>query len=149
MREKSLEDRVQIRDPRLRKRVLALLHEALSEAPEEERELVLAHLERVVSRPEAGLPEPEEVASAFVRRSNGGFEMVIKPENFLSHDPNGQLAIIKHELNEIVRMVRGSIHELEFVPFSEEGLKVKCAICGREISEGYYVCSRRNSLTIK
>jgi len=143
MREKSLEDRVQIRDPRLRRRVLTLLREALSEAPEGERELVLAHLKRVVSRPEAGLPEPEEIASAFVRRSKGGFEMVIEPKNFLSHSPLGQLAIIKHELDEIVRIVREgeSIHELEFVPFSEEGLKVKCAICSREISEGYYVYS--------
>jgi len=143
VRGERLKDKVQIRDRRLRKRVLALLREVLSKAPKKERELVLAHLKRVVSRSEAGLPK--DVSPAFVQKLNGDFEMVIEPEEFMSRQPDEQLAIIEHELDEIVGMLRReeSIHELEFVLFSREveGYKEKCIVCGQEVNEGYHAYS--------
>jgi len=141
-----LEGRVRIRRRGLRERIAGLLSEALANMSDEDRRLVLARLKRVVSR--SSKAPPESTPPAHVRRlDEGGFEMVIEPRAFglYDHDHRQQLAIIEHELDELVRMAReGGIHELEFFFLSArevEGLKAKCIICGEEVSEGYGIIS--------
>jgi hypothetical protein len=140
----SLEGRVRIRRRGLRERVAGLLSEALASMSGEDRRLILARLKQVVSR--SSKTPPEAVSPAYVQElDDGGFEMVIEPRAFALYDDyRKQLAIIRHELDEIVRLAKvgESIHELEFGFMSDiPGGLEKCVLCGRELDEGYCINS--------
>jgi hypothetical protein len=80
---------------------------------------------------------------------DGGFEVVIEPRAFALYDDyREQLAIIRHELDEIVRLTKvgESIHELEFGFMSDiPGGLGKCVLCGRELDEGYCINSHEEA----
>jgi hypothetical protein len=134
--EKFVKDVVKIRKRELRIQISDLFFKALADMSDEDRVLVMTHLRRVISRS----AEPEE-SPAFVEKLDDGFVLVIRPEAFT--DYGEKLAIIRHELDEIIRMVRygESIHGLMFIFLSGLPEDEECAVCGGKITEGYCIDS--------